>query len=125
MKNASKTTRVFFKDLCQKLLFWLFLHLNRKVKRAIVKMQSVCEYFVHEETSEWVRVFYWREKNCKSEYFCWFLRASKIKRGFSARAIKNFGDKKAIKTAIFGIEKGEEKKTFGGGNHQLRKNYFV
>ena len=91
-------------------LFSLILHLNAKVKRAIVKMQSVCEYFVREETSEWVRVFYWREKNRKSEYFCWFLRASKNPRGFLARAFQNFGDKKASKTAIFEIEKSEEKK---------------
>ena len=91
-------------------LFSLILHLNAKVKRAIVKMQSVCEYFVREETSEWVRVFYWREKNRKSEYFCWFLRASKILRGFFARAFQNFNDKKASKMAIFEIEKNEEKK---------------
>ena len=51
-------------------LFSLILHLNAKVKRIIVKMQSACEYFVREETSELVRVFYWREKNRKSEYFC-------------------------------------------------------
>ena len=91
-------------------LFSLILHLNAKVKRAIVKMQSVCEYFVHEETSEWVWVFYWREKNCKSEYFCSFLRASKIQRGFSARATQNFGDKKESKTATFGIKKRRGKK---------------
>ena len=39
-----------------------------------------------------------------------FLRASKIRRGFWARALQNFGDKKASKTLIFQIEKSEEKK---------------
>ena len=91
-------------------LFSLILHLNAKVKRIIVKMQSACEYFVREETSELVRVFYWREKNRKSEYFCWFLRASKIPRVFLARVIQNFVEKKSSKTAIFEIEKSEEKK---------------
>ena len=91
-------------------LFLLIFHLNAKVNRAIVKIPSVCEYFVHEETSEWVWVFYWREKNCKSEYFCSFLRASKIQRGFSARATQNFGDKKESKTATFGIKKRRGKK---------------
>ena len=39
-----------------------------------------------------------------------FLRASKIRRGFQARAFQNFGDKKAGKTFIFQIKKSEEKK---------------
>ena len=37
-----------------------------------------------------------------------FLRASKIRRGFQARAFQNFGDEKASKTVIFEIEKSEE-----------------
>ena len=40
------------------------------------------------------------------------MRASKIPRGFLARAFQNFGDKKASKTAIFENEKSEEKKTY-------------
>ena len=62
-----------------------------------------------------MRVFYWREKIRKNEYFSLFLRASKIPRGFLARAFQNFGDKKASKTAIFEIEKSEEKKPMVGG----------
>ena len=57
-----------------------------------------------------MRVFFWQEKIRKSEYTCDKLRPSKIPRGFLARAIQNFGDEKASKTAIFEIEKSEEKK---------------
>ena len=39
-----------------------------------------------------------------------FLRASKILRGFWARAFKNFGHKNASKPFFFKIEKSEEKK---------------
>ena len=44
-----------------------------------------------------MRVFYWREKIRKSEYFSQFLGAYKFPRGFLAR--ENFGNKKASKTA--------------------------
>ena len=64
------------------------------------KLQNECEYFIGEK------------KFVKASIFCQFLRASKIPRGFLARAFQNFGDKKASKTAIFEIEKSEEKKTY-------------
>ena len=54
-----------------------------------------------------MRVFYWREKIRKSEYFSQFLGAYKIPRGFLAR--ENFGNKKASKTAA------RKKKTYGWG----------
>ena len=57
-----------------------------------------------------MQVFYWREKNRKSEYICKYLRESKILGGFLARAFQNFGDKKASKTIIFEIGESEEKK---------------
>ena len=44
-----------------------------------------------------MRVFYWREKIRKSEYFSQFLGVYKIPRGFLAR--ENFGNTKASKTA--------------------------
>ena len=46
-----------------------------------------------------MRVFYWREKIRKSEYFSLFLGAYKIPRGFLARVFQNFGNKKASKLA--------------------------
>ena len=54
-----------------------------------------------------MRVFYWREKIRKSEYFSQFLGVYKIPRGFLAR--ENFGNKKASKTAA------RKKKTYGWG----------
>ena len=54
-----------------------------------------------------MRVFYWREKIRKSEYFSQFLGAHETPRGFLAR--ENFGNKKAGKTAA------RKKKTYGWG----------
>ena len=56
-----------------------------------------------------MRVFYWREKIRKSEYFSLFLGAYKIPRGFLARVFQNFGNKKASKMAA------REKNPYGWG----------
>ena len=42
-----------------------------------------------------------------------FLRASKVWRGFWARAFQKFGHKKASKPVNFETEKSEGKKTYG------------
>ena len=72
------------------------------------KLQNECEYFIGEK------------KFVKASIFCQTSRASKIPRGFLARAFQNFGDKKASKTANFEIEKSEEKKQ----NHPNRVSEY-
>ena len=60
-----------------------------------------------------MRVFYWREKIRKSEYFSQFLGVYKIPRGFLAR--ENFGNKKASKTAA----RKKKKPMIGGFTYDI------
>ena len=67
----------------------------------------MCEYFLREETSKIVRVFFSREKFRKSEYFCEHF---KFGEDFGREHFKILVIKKRVKRSFSRLKKARKKK---------------